>query len=111
MTAPDLADVLEELSPAERQAIFDSLDEETAAETIAELDKRLQTQVVEKLTPAKAADILEEMSPDEAAVAVPLAGGVTMVSDAVFTDDEPPDTRVRTLNWLGGVVVPGVYPA
>ena len=63
----DLADVLEELSPAERQAIFDSLDEETAAETIAELDKRLQTQVVEKLPPAKAADILEEMNPDEAA--------------------------------------------
>jgi magnesium transporter len=63
----DLADVLEELSPAERQTIFDSLDEETAAETMAELDERLQTQVVEKLTPAKAADILEEMSPDEAA--------------------------------------------
>jgi magnesium transporter len=63
----DLAEIMEELSPAERQSIFDSLDEETAAETIAELDKRLQTQVVEKLTPAKAADILEEMSPDEAA--------------------------------------------
>ena len=53
----DIADVLEELSPAERQAIFDSLDEETAAETIAELDKRLQTQVVEKMTSAKAADV------------------------------------------------------
>jgi len=63
----DLADIVEELSPAERQAIFDSLDEETAAETIPELDKRLQTQVVEKLDPAKAADILEEMNADEAA--------------------------------------------
>ena len=39
----------------------------TAAETIAELDKRLQTQVVEKLAPGKAADIIEEMNPDEAA--------------------------------------------
>ncbi|HKV05641.1 MAG TPA: CBS domain-containing protein [Candidatus Acidoferrales bacterium] len=63
----DLADIMEEISPAERQAIFDSLDEETAAETIAELDKRLQTQVVEKLDPEKAADIIEEMNPDEAA--------------------------------------------
>jgi CBS domain-containing protein len=63
----DLADIVEELSPAERQSIFDSLDEETAAETIAELDKRLQTQVVEKLDPGKAADILEEMNSDEAA--------------------------------------------
>ena len=58
---------MEELSPAERQSIFGSLDEETAAETIAELDKRLQTQVVEKLDPEKAADIIEEMNPDEAA--------------------------------------------
>jgi hypothetical protein len=51
---------MEEISPAERQSIIDSLDEETAAETIAELDKRLQTQVVEKLDPEKAADILPE---------------------------------------------------
>jgi magnesium transporter len=63
----DLADIMEEISPDERQAIIDSLDEETAAETIAELDKRLQTQVMEKLDPEKAADIIEEMNPDEAA--------------------------------------------
>ncbi len=63
----DLADIMEELSPAERQSIVDSLDEETAAETLAELDKRLQTQVVEQLDPEKAADILAEMNPDEAA--------------------------------------------
>lgn len=63
----DLADLMEELSPDERQSIIGSLDEETAAETIAELDKRLQTQVVEKLDPEKAADIIEEMSPDAAA--------------------------------------------
>src|ERR1700674_4302093 len=63
----DIADLMEELSPDERQSIIGSLDEETAAETIAELDKRLQTQVVEKLDPEKAADIIEEMSPDAAA--------------------------------------------
>ena len=63
----DLADIMEELSPDERQGIISSLDEETAAETIAELDKRLQTQVVEKLDTERAADIIEEMSPDAAA--------------------------------------------
>jgi CBS domain-containing protein len=63
----DLAEIMEELSPAERQGIIDSLPEDTAAEAIAELDKRLQTQVLEKLDPEKAADILEEMNPDEAA--------------------------------------------
>jgi len=66
----DLAEIMEELSPAERQGIIDSLPEDTAAEAIAELDKRLQTQVVEKLDPEKAADILEEMSPDEAAALI-----------------------------------------
>src|ERR1700723_2857947 len=45
----DLAEIMEELSPAERQGIIDSLPEDTAAEAIAELDKRLQTQVVEAL--------------------------------------------------------------
>jgi magnesium transporter len=63
----DLADIMEELSPAERSSIIDSLDEETAAEAIAELDDRLQSQVVEKLTPERAAEILEEMPPDDAA--------------------------------------------
>jgi magnesium transporter len=67
MHPADLADIMEELSPVERQSIITSLDEETAAEALAELDKRLQTQVVEKLDPEKAADIIEEMRPDEAA--------------------------------------------
>jgi CBS domain-containing protein len=63
----DLAEIIEELSPEERQGIVASLDEETAAETIAELDERLQTQVVESLDPERAAEIIEEMSPDAAA--------------------------------------------
>jgi len=67
MHPADLADIMEEISPAERQSIIDSLDEETAAETLAELDKRLQTQVVEQLDPEKAADIISEMNTDEAA--------------------------------------------
>ncbi len=40
----DLADIMEQLSPAERQAIIASLDDETAAEALAELDRRLTTQ-------------------------------------------------------------------
>jgi magnesium transporter len=63
----DLAEMMEQLSAAERQGIIASLDEETAAAVLAELDKRLTTQIVEKLDPEKAADILEEMAPDAAA--------------------------------------------
>src|SRR6202158_334326 len=67
MHPADLADIMEDLSPIERQSIIASLDEETAAEALAELDKRLTTQIVETLAPQKAADILEEMEPDQAA--------------------------------------------
>jgi Mg/Co/Ni transporter MgtE len=67
MHPADLADIMEELSPAQRQSIIASLDEETAAEALAELDKRLTTEIVESLDPEKAADILEEMDPDQAA--------------------------------------------
>jgi magnesium transporter len=67
MHPADLADIMEELSPVERQSIIASLDEETAAEALAELDKRLTTQIVETMDPEKAANILEEMEPDQAA--------------------------------------------
>lgn len=65
--AADLADIMEDLSPADRQSIIESLEARTAANILAELDKRLQSQVVEKLTPEKAADIIEKMAPDAAA--------------------------------------------
>ncbi|MFZ0213102.1 MAG: CBS domain-containing protein [Candidatus Acidiferrales bacterium] len=67
MHPADLAELMEELSPDERNSVIDSLDEESAAEVIAELDKRVKTQVVETLDPERAADILEEMPPDDAA--------------------------------------------
>lgn len=67
MHPADLADIMEDLSPDERQAIIDTVDEETAAEALAELDSRLKSQIVEKLDPERAADIIEEMAPDEAA--------------------------------------------
>src|SRR5271156_4299438 len=87
MHPADLADIMEELSPAERQSIVDSLDEETAADAIAELDKRLQTQVVEKLDPEKAADIIEEMRPDEAA---DLLGRLSPEASNEIMDEMPP---------------------
>jgi len=86
MHPADLADIMEELSPAERQSIVDSLDEETAADAIAELDKRLQTQVVEKLDPEKAADIIEEMRPDEAA---DLLGRLSPEASSDIIDEMP----------------------
>jgi len=126
----DLAEMMEELSAAERQGIIASLDEETAAAVLAELDQRLTTQIVEKLEPGKAADILEEMAPDAAAdlladlpketsedlldempgqdadevrelmVFEPTTAGSMMNTEFVYVGEE--STRKEVLAWLRG---------
>ena len=63
----DIADIVEELAPAEREAIFETLDEEVAAETLEEIDPKLQVSILSSLDAERAADIVEEMDPDAAA--------------------------------------------
>ena len=67
MHPADIADILEELAPAQREAIFETLDEEVAAEALEEIDPKLQASLVESLDSDHAADIVEEMDPDAAA--------------------------------------------
>ncbi|MBI4442029.1 MAG: magnesium transporter [Acidobacteria bacterium] len=63
----DLADIVEELSPKERQAIFTALDNATAAEALSEMQPKVRASILESLDPGRAADIVEEMPPDAAA--------------------------------------------
>src|SRR5579875_3463489 len=63
----DIADILEELAPAEREAVFTSLPEETAAEALEEIDPRLQKELLQRMDSERAADIIEEMDPGAAA--------------------------------------------
>jgi len=63
----DAADIMEELAPAEREAVFGSLDNEVAADILGEVNPRLQRSLIEGLETEHAADIIEEMEPDEAA--------------------------------------------
>ncbi len=63
----DIADIVEDLAPAEREAIFETLDEEVAAETLEEIDPRMQVSILSSLDSDRAADIVEEMDPDAAA--------------------------------------------
>jgi flagellar motility protein MotE (MotC chaperone)/sporulation protein YlmC with PRC-barrel domain len=67
MHPADLADIVEELSPTDREAIFENIDSEVAAETLTEVDPDIQASILESLEPETAADIVEEMSPSEAA--------------------------------------------
>ncbi len=63
----DIADIIEELAPDEREAVFETLDEEVAADALEELEPKVQKSVVESLDSDRAADIVEEMEPDAAA--------------------------------------------
>jgi CBS domain-containing protein len=63
----DIADIVEELAPAEREAVFQTLDEEVAAQTLEEMDPKLQVSILSSLDSDRAADIVEEMDPDAAA--------------------------------------------
>jgi len=63
----DVADILEQLSPSQRAAVFTHLDNERAAETISELEDEYQADVIDDLSERRASDLLAEMDPDDAA--------------------------------------------
>jgi magnesium transporter len=67
MHPSDIADILEELAPAERQALFESLDEEVAAEALEEIKPKMQQSLIESLDSEQVAGIVEEMDPGAAA--------------------------------------------
>ncbi len=67
MHPADLADIVEELSPDDREAIFETIDSEVAAEALSEVEPDIQASIMESLETEKAADIMEEMAPNEAA--------------------------------------------
>ena len=63
----DIADIVEDLAPDEREAVFETLDEDVAAGALEELEPKVQKSVLESLDSDRAADIVEEMEPDAAA--------------------------------------------
>jgi len=91
MHPSDLADILEDLAPAEREVIFTSLDEEVAAETLEEVEPRLQKSLLEKLGEERIADIVEEMDPGAAADL--LAELPEEQSDAILEEMEPEERQ------------------
>jgi magnesium transporter len=63
----DIADIVEDLAPDEREAVFKTLDEDVAAGALEEVEPRVQKAIVESLSSERAAEIVEEMEPDAAA--------------------------------------------
>jgi magnesium transporter len=63
----DIADIVEDLAPDEREAVFETLDEDVAAGALEEVEPKVQKAIVESLDSERAAEIVEEMEPDAAA--------------------------------------------
>jgi magnesium transporter len=63
----DIADIVEDLGARERTAVFESLTEEVAADTLEEMELEDQVSIIEHMDLERASDILEEMPPDEVA--------------------------------------------
>jgi magnesium transporter len=63
----DIARLLDELSYVQGAEIVNSLDDETAADNLEEMDPDDAADILEGLNEERAADILEEMQPDDAA--------------------------------------------
>jgi magnesium transporter len=63
----DIAEIAHELTPEERAAVFEALEDEIAADTLEEMHPSYQASLLTELTDEKAADLLDEVSPDDAA--------------------------------------------
>src|SRR3954471_23719839 len=90
----DIADIVEDLAPAERESVFETIDEEVAAEALEEIDPEIQVSIVESLDKDRAADIVEEMDPDAAA---DLLGDLAEKhSDEILQEMEPEERQEVT---------------
>jgi len=63
----DIADIAHELTPEERAAVLEALEDEVAAEAVEEMHPSFQAALVADLPDARAAELLGNMSPDDAA--------------------------------------------
>lgn len=91
MHPADLADIVEELSPEDREALISAINREVAAETLSEVDHNVQVSIFESLEAEKAAEILEEMAPHE--VADVLGELPEATSEEILHEMEPEDKQ------------------
>jgi magnesium transporter len=63
----DIAQIVHQLTPGQGASLIAGLDDETAADTMEEIDTDLQRDILANLPPERAAAILQEMEPDEIA--------------------------------------------
>jgi len=97
MHPADIADIVEELPPAEREAVFETIDEEVAAEALEEIDPDIQVKIVESLDSERAAHIVTEMDPDAAA---DLLGELPEDQSGAILEEMTPEDRQEVSQLL-----------
>jgi magnesium transporter len=104
----DLAEILSDLSRAESSKFLESLDIETVADALEEVEPDFQASLVEAMSDQKVADLLEEMAPDEAAdLLAELPEGRSQELLSLMDVDEAEDVRKLLTypeNAAGGIM-------
>lgn len=86
----DIADIIEDLAPAEQKSVIEAMDEEVAAGALEEIEPDVQRSILESLDKDRAADIMEEMGPDAAA---DLLGDMTEERSGEILEEMQPEER------------------
>jgi len=63
----DLADILEDMDSIYRNKVFESLEQNLAADTLEEIDPEIQADILEGISQTKAVEVLDSMPNDEIA--------------------------------------------
>ena len=117
----DLAEILSDLTRQEGSKILETLDIETLADTLEEVEPDFQVSLIERMPNDRVADVLEEMAPDEAAdLLAELPQDRKHELLKLMEDDEAEDVR-KLLTYpedtAGGImnteyfIVPGYFKA
>ena len=92
----DLADILEELEPEQRLAIFSELETEHASDTLEEVEPRVQRELVSALTVERVAELVNDMTPGQAADILAVLPSEDM--DSILEQVDPDEaTKIRAL--------------
>lgn len=63
----DLADIIEELEPEQRLALFNQLEMEHASDTLEEIEPRVQRDLISSMEKEKTVELINDMTPGQAA--------------------------------------------
>lgn len=96
----DIADLLENMNSGYRKKIFESLDENLAADTLEEIEPEIQAEILENLSHDKTVEVLDNMPNDEIADILDEVDDETAEKILINMEKEDAD-EIRTLMKYG----------